>query len=488
MSENEETSELLRLRREKLAAWRSRGIDPFGGSFPDTTSVAEILMHFAEGRKARLAGRLLSIREMGKSLFAHLQDASGRMQIYANLQSVGERFADLKLLDLGDIVGVEGDCFQTKTGEKTLRVGRFDLLSKSLRPLPSQWHGLHDVEARYRQRYLDLIANPEVREIFHKRVRIVREIRSFLEERGFLEVETPMMQPIPGGAAATPFSTFHEALGIPLYLRIAPELYLKQLLVGGFERIFELNRNFRNEGLSRKHNPEFTMLEAYWAYADFPRMAELLESLVCHLAEKVCGGLHLSAATGLFPSIDLTPPWPRKRFSDCLREATGKEWFSLPPEERRRLAEELGVPLLPNAEEIDVTRHAFEKLVEARTAGPLFVTHLPRELVPLARQNREDPSVVDVFELIIGGQEIAPGYSELNDPIVQRERLEHQAGEERQKLDEEFLMALEYGMPPAGGLGMGIDRLVMLLTGSESIRDVIFFPLLRPSRHFSQIS
>ncbi|QSR85518.1 lysine--tRNA ligase [Methylacidimicrobium sp. B4] len=480
MSANEEASELLRLRREKLSAWRSRGVDPFGSAFPGTRAIADILADFAEAREARLAGRLLSIREMGKSVFAHVQDATGKMQIYANLQSLGERFADLKLLDLGDIVGVEGECFQTKTGEKTVRIRSLTLLSKSLRPLPSQWHGLQDVEARYRQRYLDLIANPEVREIFGKRIRIIREIRRFLEERGFLEVETPMMQPIPGGAAATPFATFHEALGIPLYLRIAPELYLKRLLVGGFERIFELNRNFRNEGISRKHNPEFTMLEAYWAYADFPQMAELLESLVCHLAQTVCGGLHLSAPGGAFPSIDLSPPWPRKRFADCLREATGKDWFALCAEERRRLAETLGVELLPDAEEIDVTRHTFEKLVEARTAGPLFVTHLPTELVPLARQNRDDASVVDVFELIIGGQEVAPGYSELNDPIVQRERLEHQAGEERQKLDEEFLTALEYGMPPAGGIGMGIDRLVMLLTGSESIRDVIFFPLLRP--------
>ncbi|VVM08078.1 lysyl-tRNA synthetase, class II [Methylacidimicrobium cyclopophantes] len=478
MSEHEEASELLRLRRDKLAAWLARGIDPFGRAFPDTASISALLADFLEGREARLAGRILSIRDMGKSLFAHLQDSSGKMQIYANLQTLGERFADLKLLDLGDIVGVEGECFRTKTGEKTLRVRHSELLSKSLRPLPSKWHGLHDVEARYRQRYLDLIVNPEVRETFHQRIRIIREIRRFLEERGFLEVETPMMQPVPGGAAATPFSTFHEALGIPLYLRIAPELYLKRLLIGGFERIFELNRNFRNEGISRKHNPEFTMLEAYWAFADFERMAELLESLVCHLAETVCGGLRLSSST--FPSIDLQPPWPRKRFADCLRDATGKEWFSLSPEQRRKLAEELGVELLPNAQDIDVTRHTFEKLVEARTAGPLFVTHLPTELVPLARQNREDPSVVDVFELIIGGQEVAPGYSELNDPIVQRERLEHQVGEETQKLDEDFLLALEYGMPPAGGIGLGIDRLVMLLTGRESIRDVIFFPLLRP--------
>ncbi|MGD9895756.1 MAG: lysine--tRNA ligase [Candidatus Methylacidiphilaceae bacterium] len=480
MSANEGTEDLLRLRREKLAAWRARGVDPFGAAFPGTMSVAELLSVFAEGKQAKLAGRLLSIREMGKSVFAHIQDSSGKMQIYANLQSLGDRFADLKLLDLGDIVGVEGECFQTKTGEKTLRVLHCTLLSKSLRPLPSKWHGLHDVEARYRQRYLDLIANPEVREIFHKRIRIVREIRRFLEERGFLEVETPMMQPIPGGAAAMPFSTFHEALGIPLYLRIAPELYLKRLLVGGFERIFELNRNFRNEGLSRKHNPEFTMLEAYWAYADFSQMAELLESLICHLAEVVRGGFHLSSPALAFPSIDLSPPWPRKRFDQCLQEATGKDWFSLAPEERRNLAEGLGVELLPNAEEIDVTRHTFEKLVEARTAGPLFVTHLPTQMVPLARQSREDSSVVDVFELIIGGQEIAPGYSELNDPIAQRGRLEHQAGEEQQKVDEEFLLALEYGMPPAGGIGLGIDRLAMLLTGSESIRDVIFFPLLRP--------
>ncbi|CAB4244176.1 Lysine--tRNA ligase [Methylacidimicrobium sp. AP8] len=480
MNESEATSELLRLRREKLAAWRSRGVDPFGHAFPGTQPIEKILEDFTEGREARLAGRLLSIREMGKSIFAHVQDANSKIQVYANVQSVGERFADLKLLDLGDIVGIDGECFRTKTGEKTVRIRSFVLLSKSLRPLPSKWHGLHDVEARYRQRYLDLIMNPEVREVFRKRIRIVREIRRFLEERGFLEVETPMMQPVPGGAAATPFSTFHEALGIPLYLRIAPELYLKRLLVGGFEKIFELNRNFRNEGISRKHNPEFTMLEAYWAYADYSRMAELLESLICHLARTVCGTLRLPSPGGGFPPIDLTPPWPRKRFADCLREATGTDWFALSPGERRKRAGALGVELHPEAEDIDVTRHTFEKLVEARTAGPLFVTHLPTELVPLARQNRDDASVVDVFELIIGGQEIAPGYSELNDPIVQRERLEHQAGQERQKIDEEFLTAIEYGMPPAGGIGMGIDRLTMLMAGKDSIREVILFPLLRP--------
>jgi lysyl-tRNA synthetase class 2 len=388
------------------------------------------------------------------------------------------------LLDLGDFIGVEGECFLTKTGEPTLKVKKFEVLSKSLRPLPEKWHGLQDVEARYRQRYLDLATNEQSRDVFQKRIVMVREMRRFFEDRGFLEVETPMLQTVAGGAAAEPFKTHHNALDLDLYLRIAPELYLKRLLVGGFNKVFELNRNFRNEGISRKHNPEFTMLEAYWAYADFEKIADLVEELICHLAEKICGSLqveHRDADGKVTRTINLKRPWRRARYVDLIREVAGKDWFDLSPEKRReRATRELAVEISPQLVDYEVTQHVFEKLIEEKTFDPLFVTHCPKELVPLAKQNRDDSSLVDVYELIINGVEISPGYTELNDPDVQRKRLLEQAGEETQKIDEDFLLALEHGMPPAGGFGLGIDRLAMMLTGAESIRDVILFPLLRP--------
>jgi len=435
---------------------------------------------------------------MGKSHFVDLKDASGRMQIYLQAKELGpESMEVFKLLDLGDFIGVEGTCFTTKTGEPTLKVHKLELLAKSLRPLPEKWHGLQDIEARYRQRYLDLITNDQSRAVFAKRFLIVREIRRFLEDRGFVEVETPMLQSVAGGAAAEPFATRHKALGLDLYLRIAPELYLKRLLVGGFNRVFELNRNFRNEGISRKHNPEFTMLEAYWAYADFGKIADLVEEMICHVAEVLEGRAsprpgtsgssplrieHRDAEGKVTRTVDLTRPWRRARYHDLVREAAGADWFEISSEERRERAKNLGVEILPQLADFEVTQHVFEKLVEEKTFDPLFVTHCPKELVPLAKQNRQQPELVDVYELIINGAEISPGYTELNDPIVQRQRLLEQAGEETQKLDEDFLLALEHGMPPAGGFGLGIDRLTMLLTGAESIRDVILFPLLKPKR------
>ena len=480
----DELSELLQLRRAKLETWRSEGVEPFGVPFPDTEAVASIVAGFAEEKAVRLAGRIVGFRDMGKSIFGHLLDQTGKLQFYANKQSVGEALLEgFRRLDLGDFIGIEGTLFTTRTGEKTVKISKFTLLSKSLRPLPSQWHGLSDTEARYRQRYLDLIANDEVRKTLQLRSKIVSEIRRYMEGRGFTEVETPMMQAVAGGAAARPFVTHHEALNLQLFLRIAPELYLKRLLVGGFEKVFEINRNFRNEGISRKHNPEFTMLEAYWAYADYEVMANFVEGLIVHLAKDVIGSLQISTGPADAvprPLIDLTPPWPRKRYRDAVREAAGNDWFELTPQGRRERAISLGVEIAPQMEDHEVTNQVFEKKVEALAINPIFITHLPKELVPLAKQNVEDPSVVDVFELLINGQEIAPGYSELNDPVIQRQRLEAQAGEEVQKLDEDFLLALEYGMPPAGGIGLGIDRLTMLLTGAESIRDVILFPLLRP--------
>src|SRR6059058_3010823 len=335
-------SELLALRREKLAALEKLGVAPFGAAFETSGDIGRLRERFAEGASFRIAGRISAHRDMGKSHFVDLKDASGRMQIYLQAKELGpEAMEVFKLLDLGDFIGVEGTCFTTKTGEPTLKLHKLELLAKSLRPLPEKWHGLQDIEARYRQRYLDLITNDQSRAVFAKRFVIVREIRRFLEDRGFVEVETPVLQSVAGGAAAEPFATHHKALGLDVYLRIAPELYLKRLLVGGFNRVFELNRNFRNEGISRKHNPEFTMLEAYWAYADFEKMANLVEELICHLAERICGSLsieHRDAGGKVVRTIDLTRPWRRVRYRDLMREVAGQDWFDLSPEERRERA------------------------------------------------------------------------------------------------------------------------------------------------------
>jgi len=478
-----EENELLVIRRQKLQQLIDKKVDPFGGSFEVSGSISEIRDAFAEGQQVRAAGRITAHRNMGKSQFLDLSDISGRIQIFVNLKECNPDDAEIfQVLDLGDFLGVEGECFLTKTGEPTIRVARFQVLTKTLRPLPDKWHGVSDVEVRYRQRYLDLIANPESRKIFLQRSRVTREIREFLHQRGFIEVETPMMQTIAGGAAAQPFQTYHNALSINLFLRIAPELYLKRLLVGGFPKVFEMNRNFRNEGISRRHNPEFTMLEVYWAYADFHKMAELVEELICYLAETVIGTLNIEHRDNdgtVRRTIRLQRPWRRARYADLIRAIDGG-WFERSREAKVAKCQELGVEIQPAMQEFEITQQVFEKLVEEKTIDPLFVTHLPTELVPLAKQSSADPATVDVYELIMNGQEISPGYSELNDPIVQRQRLLEQVGEETQKMDEDFLLALEYGMPPAGGVGIGIDRLLMLLTGAESIRDVILFPHLKP--------
>ena len=497
----DEENELIGLRRQKLEALQARGAQPFGAAFQTSGTIGEVRAQFAEGTTLRVAGRMTAHRDMGKSHFVDLKDSSGRIQIYVQAKGLGAEVMDtFALLDLGDFIGVEGTCFTTKTGELSIRVSTLRVLAKALRPLPEKWHGLQDVEARYRQRYLDLLTNDASRAVFEKRILIVREMRRFLEERGFQEVETPMLQAVAGGAAAEPFRTHHNALGLDLSLRIAPELYLKRLLVGGFTKVFELNRNFRNEGISRRHNPEFTMLEAYWAYADFEQMAELVEGLICYLAEtlerRAPSRLEEPSGTAQRPSLhvehrdaegnvtrtlNLTRPWRRARYRDLIREIDG-QWFEYTNQQRRSRCIELGVEINPRMADYEVTQQVFEKLVEEKTFDPLFVTHCPKELVPLAKQNADDESLVDVYELIINGQEISPGYSELNDPVTQRRRLIEQAGEETQRLDDEFLLALEHGMPPAGGIGIGIDRLTMLLTGAESIRDVILFPLLKPKR------
>jgi len=462
-----------------LQALREHGYSPFGGAFPRDGRFDELVSSFEEGKTIRLAGRLMTRREMGKSVFAHLQDGTGRVQIYLKKNTLGdEPFSAFALTDLGDHIGVEGTWFTTRTGEKTVQVTSWTLLSKSLLPLPDKWDGLQDVELRYRQRYLDLIANPEVRTVFNQRIAILREIRSFLTGRQFDEVETPMMQAIPGGAAATPFQTRYHALSMDVFLRIAPELYLKRLLVGGFDRVFELNRNFRNEGLSRNHNPEFTMLEIYEAYGNRESMQTLIKDLILHLADQVIGGRNVGTES---QPVDLNN-WREVAYDDLIRERAGEDYFTLSSDARRARAEELGCKLDPAWGPVEVTQEIFEKCIEKTLINPTFVIRLPAELVPLAKPCAEDPAKVDVFELIIGGKEIAPGYNELNDPLLQRERLEAQAGDDAMKMDEDFLTALEHGMPPAGGMGVGIDRLVMLLTGSEAIRDVILFPQMKPRK------
>jgi lysyl-tRNA synthetase class 2 len=478
--------QLIHFRRQKLDTLRKLGVDPFGGKFATSHQPGALRDHFEEEIEVRVAGRIVAHRDMGKSQFFDIADINGRLQCFLNPKSVGdEAFEVFQQLDIGDWIGVEGTTFITRMGEPTVRASAITVLSKSLRPLPDKWHGVVDPQIKYRQRYLDLIANERTREAFLKRSAMVAEIRAFLAERDFIEVETPMLQDVPGGAAAEPFKTHHNALGMDLFMRIAPELFLKRLLVGGFTKVFELNRNFRNEGISRRHNPEFTMLEAYWAFADFEQMANLVEEMICHLAEKFCGGLqieHKNANDEPIRTINLSRPWKRAAYHDLVKEAAGDDWFDITPGQRRkRCDEELGVEVSDEMEDYEVSQQVFEKLVEEKTFDPCYVTHVPRELVPLAKQNADNKAVVDVYELIINGQEISPGYSELNDPDAQRQRLEHQAGGETQKLDEDFLLALEYGMPPAGGIGLGIDRLVMMLTGAESIRDIVLFPQLRRS-------
>lgn len=475
----EETNSLIQQRRAKLEALRAKGIDPFRNNFERSCAIAEAHAQFAEGKQVAVAGRIMTRRDMGKSEFMHIKDQSGTIQIYAQKNVLGdELFGLFKHLDLGDIIGVKGELFKTKTGEETVRLQSFTIVSKALRPPPEKWHGLQDVEARYRQRYLDLFSNDESRKIFFLRSRVVREIRSFLNERGFVEVETPMMQPIAGGAAAQPFKTHHDALNCDLYLRIAPELYLKRLLVGGFEKIYELNRNFRNEGISRKHNPEFTMIEIYEAYGSYETMMQLVQDLVCHVAKTIVGTLEIKHPNGR--EINLTPPWRRVTYREIVEEQVEQGWFGLTPEQRLEKARGFDIDIPKGTPDYEVTNQVFEKLIEPKLVNPTFVTHLPYELVPLAKRNADDPSVVDVFELVCNGMELAPAYSEQNDPIDQRKRFEEQAHHSKEKIDEDFLTALEHGMPPAGGMGIGIDRLVIALTGAESIRDVVLFPQLRP--------
>jgi lysyl-tRNA synthetase class II len=597
----DDTNSLIEQRRAKLDALRAKGLDPFRNKFTPGLGCGEARAKFesgalAEGAPVAIAGRITAHRDMGKSQFMDLKDVTGRVQIYAQKQTLGDEGYDtFKHLDLADFIGVTGTMFKTRAGEISVKVESFTILAKALRPPPAQWYGLEDTETRYRQRYLDLIANDAVKHTFLQRSAIVREIRNFFHARGYVEVETPVMQPIPGGAAARPFITKHEALGCNFYLRIALELYHKRLLVGGIDKLFEIGKNFRNEGLSRRHNPEFTMLEAYCAFGDYETMMETVESLITSVAQKVLGTLKItrncnpdlreafrsvilyshtyfnlmnssigvtdkprveaelrpiyapllheiderflktvghssywelatnslstidqlikildafhnlnapffSAPASEFASvranldgayervkgfterqiIDLVPNWKRAKYKDLIREKAGANWFDISSAERRQRAHDMGAEIAKEYEDFEVTGAVFEKLIEPTLIQPTFVTHLPKELVPLAKLSPDDPTTVEVFECCINGQEIAPGYTEQNDPIQQRSTLEHQAGGEQQKLDEDFLIALEHGMPPAGGIGIGVDRLCIMLLEQESIRDVILFPQLKP--------
>lgn len=475
----------LAVRRQKLADLREKGVDPFRTEFQPTHFATEAVSAFVEGAEPEeqptvsVAGRLTVRRKMGKAQFIKIQDQTGIIQIYVRLDGIGEEeYAEFKKLDLGDIIGVEGQLFQTKTGEISIRASKYALVSKSLRPLPEKFHGLTDAEQKYRQRHLDLIMNKESRERFFNRSRIVSGIRRYLEERQFLEVETPVFQNIAGGAAAKPFVTHHNTLDRDFFMRISLELYLKRLLVGGFDRVFEIGRNFRNEGISRRHNPEFTMLEVYQAYSDYRGMMELIQGLIRHLVTDVLGGKEIKMPDG--EVIDFMGEWKEAKYKDLVCDKVGDpDWFSKSKEEKLAKTKELGLDCQPDWEDYEVSNEVFGKLIEPYLIQPTFVTHLPKELCPLAKITKDDETTIDVFELCIGGMEIAPAYSEQNDPDVQREMFEKQAGEETQDMDEDFLETLEYGMPPAGGLGMGIDRIVILLTEAENIRDVILYPQLR---------
>jgi len=498
-----DANELIRGRREKLEGLRRRGTPPFGGRFPVTHRSGDLQSRYREAPAdslasagaLSLAGRVMALRDHGKSCFADLRDQSGQIQLYARADALGEQYASFADLDVGDFIGVTGELFRTRKGELSVAVKHFEFLAKSLRPLPEKWHGLRDVETRYRQRYVDLVVNPQVRETFVLRSRLIAALRAFLDARGFLEVETPMMQPIPGGATARPFQTYHNALDMPFYLRIAPELYLKRLVVAGLERVYEINRNFRNEGVSTQHNPEFTMLEFYQAYADYNDLMELTEELFASLGRTLLGRAELSYQG---EAISLAPPWPRIPFFDCLSRAVGAA--VTPETEASALAGAARrVPALAGAGSaldalarkggaVAVWKELFDTLVEPALVQPTFVTDFPIELSPLSKQKRDNPRLVDRFELYVCRRELANAYSELNDPIEQRRRFEEQAADrargddEAHWMDEDYIRALEYGMPPTAGEGIGIDRLVMLFTDSPSIRDVILFPHLRPER------
>ena len=489
----EELNDQLQVRREKLHALKDKGIDPFGKKFERSHQAIELKEQYGEFTKEELeeknifvsiAGRIMTKRGKGKAGFAHIQDLSGQIQIYVRKDSVGEnQYEIFDMADLGDLVGVKGTVFKTKVGELSVKATEFVLLTKALRPLPDKYHGLKDIEQRYRQRYLDLIMNPDSKNTFITRSKIIQSMRRYLDSHGYLEVETPMMHSIAGGAAARPFITHHNALDMPLYMRIAIELHLKRLIVGGLEKVYEIGRVFRNEGVSTRHNPEFTMLELYEAYADFHDIMELTENMIAHIAQEVLGTTTIQYDEY---EVDLKPKWKRLHMVDAIKEYTNVDfWNVTSAEEARALAEEHGVEINENMQYGHIVNEFFEQKVEDKLIQPTFIYGHPVEISPLAKKNEADPRFTDRFELFIVGREHANAFTELNDPIDQRERFEaqlkerEQGNDEAHMMDEDFIEALEYGMPPTGGLGIGIDRLVMLLTNSPSIRDVLLFPQMR---------
>jgi lysyl-tRNA synthetase class 2 len=490
----EETNELIKQRIKKVEELKEMGVKPYGDAFAAADHAADLIGRYQDTPKEELeektvecslAGRIVAMRDFGKAAFAHIQDSSGRIQIYLKKDVLGDGYKLLKKLDIGDIVGLKGRLFRTRTNELTVEASSLQLMTKSIRPLPEKWHGLKDVETRYRQRYVDLIVNPEVRENFARRSVIIKAVRDFLETKGFIEVETPMMHQIPGGATARPFKTHHNALGIDLYLRIAPELYLKRLLVGGYERVYELNKNFRNEGISTKHNPEFSMLEFYIAYKDYDFLMSLTEELITGVAMKAVGTLKIPYGDD---TIDLTPPWPRVPMLEALVK-NGVPGEILGDAEKAKAWGRANKIDIPDGSSLGkILDEIFKEKVEPGLIQPTFIIDHPVELSPLAKRKADNPALVERFELFICARELANAFSELNDPFDQKGRfLEQvkakQAGdEEAHWMDEDFIRALEYGMPPAAGEGIGIDRLVMFLTNSQSIRDVVLFPQLKPEQ------
>ena len=490
---SEELNEQMQVRRDKLNSYRGQGMDPFGSKFERTNLSEDLVEKYDAFTKdeleekqipATVAGRIMTKRGKGKAGFTHIQDVSGQIQLYVRKDEIGEEAYEVfKTADLGDIVGVTGVMFKTNVGELSVKAGEFHLLTKSLRPLPEKFHGLQDVEQRYRQRYLDLITNPGSRDTFITRSKIIQSMRRYLDGLGFLEVETPLMHGIPGGASARPFITHHNALDMQLYMRIAIELHLKRLIVGGMEKVYEIGRVFRNEGVSTRHNPEFTMLELYEAYADYHDVMDLTENMVAHIAEEVLGS---TTVTYNEQEIDLKPEWTRLHMVDAIKEYTGVDfWETMSDERAKELAKEHDIEIKDTMTFGHIVNEFFEQCVEEKLIQPTFIYGHPLEISPLAKQNPEDGRFTDRFELFIVGREHANAFSELNDPIDQRERFEAQLKEreegndEAHMMDNDFIEALEYGMPPTGGLGIGIDRLVMLLTDSPSIRDVLLFPQMR---------
>ncbi len=493
----EEVNQLIQIRKDKLEKIREMGVNPYPYEFGQTHQSEEIIRNYEqlEEKEVSIAGRIMSVRLMGKAAFCHVQDEQGRIQVYLRKDGVGEEaFALFKILDIGDFIGVTGTVFKTRTGEITVVASKLQLLSKSLRPLPIVkekeedgekvvYDQFADKEMRYRQRYVDLVVNPEVKEVFVKRSKIISAIRDYLDSNAFLEVETPILQPIHGGAAARPFVTHHNALDRKLYLRIANELYLKRLIVGGFDRVYEFSKDFRNEGMDRFHNPEFTLLELYVAYKDYKWMMDFVEHLFIHVAQNVLGGtkLHFNGH-----EIDLAAPWKRLTMFGAIKEFTGEDLTGLDEQALRAAAKKLNVELTPEMGPGKIIDEIFGELVEPKLIQPTFIMDYPLEMSPLAKKHRDNPALVERFEPIIGGKEVANAFSELNDPLDQRRRFEEQMklkarGDlEAQEMDEDYLRALEIGMPPTAGLGIGIDRMVMLFTGQPSIRDVLLFPQMRP--------